>query len=191
MRKDINNIIKGIIEEQKYFNLLIENHIRLDNIFSDRTINENANDVINLIKNNDWEFENPIRFKEAVSKSKHKEMLTMYSVNELSNMKLFKLKGYDIGYALKLKDGKYSEIVSVFNNEPNIKGIGDELLLSAIKNGGCYLDHYDGYLSNLYQSLGFIEYDRYKFDPNYDIDGSFVKKYGKSDVIFRKHINCK
>jgi hypothetical protein len=65
------------------------------------------------------------------------------------------------------------------------------LVKSAINNGGCYLDHFDGYLSNIYQPLGFVEYDRYKFDPQYDKDGLFRKKYGEADVIFRKHKNCK
>jgi len=118
------------------------------------------------------------------------EMLTSYSIPELEEMKLFKLKNYDIGYALKKKDGEFSEIVSVFNNEPNVKGIGDDLMKSSIKNGGCYLDHFDGFLSKLYEKLGFVEYDRYEFDPQYDEGGKFEKKYGKSDVIFRKHKDC-
>jgi len=32
---------------------------------------------------------------------------------------------------------------------------------------------------------------RDKFDTQYDQDGSFRNKYGESDVIYRKHINCK
>lgn len=47
-------------------------------------------------------------------------MLSNYSTSEFSRMKLFKLNNFDIGYALKEKDGGYSEIVAVFNNEPDI-----------------------------------------------------------------------
>jgi hypothetical protein len=106
-------------------------------------------------------------------------------------MKLFKLDGYNIGYALKKKDGKYSEIVAVHNNEPDVKQIGKELVLSAVKNGGCYLDHFDGMLSNLYSSIGFEEYSRDEFDPQYDTGGEFQKKYGKQDIIYRVHRSCK
>lgn len=126
-----------------------------------------------------------------MEKSKHKEMLTPYSTNELSKMKLYKLNGYNIGFALKKRDGGYKEIVAVHNNEPEIKNVGKELMKAAIKYGGCYLDHFDGHLSAFYDSLGFEEYDRDKFDAQYDQDGSFRNKYGESDVIYRKLKNCK
>ena len=138
------------------------------------------------IERNNWESPNPQAFRAALNKSKHQEMLTDYSPEELSQMKLFKLKGFDIGFALKEKDGKHQEIVAVFNNEPEIKGVGKPLINAAIRQGGRYLDHFDGYLSNLYQSLGFDEYQRDKFDPQYDPDGSFQDKYGQADVIYRK-----
>jgi len=32
---------------------------------------------------------------------------------------------------------------------------------------------------------------RDKFDAQYDQDGGFRNKYGESDVIYRKHKNCK
>jgi hypothetical protein len=148
-------------------------------------------DVLNKIKDNDYEKQNPLSYYNAINKSKHKGMLTDYSVNDFSKMKLFKLNGYNIGFALKKKDGRYSEIVAVFNNEPEVGGIGKDLMKSAIANGGCYLDHFDGFLSNLYEPLGFVEYDRIPFDPQYDEDGSFQSKYGKADVIFRAHKSCK
>jgi hypothetical protein len=179
----------------KHFNSIKENHCRFTNIFKEYVLKENYEKkktlVLNAIKNNDWEKESASNFKKALNKSKHKEMLTDYSVTEFNDMKLFKLNGFDIGYALKKKNGDYSEIVAVFNNEDDVKGIGEQLIQSAVDNGGCYLDHFDGYLSNLYQTMGFDEYDRYKFDPQYDVDGSFRKKYGEADVIFRKHKKCR
>lgn len=64
-------------------------------------------------------------------------MLTDYSIDELKKMKLFKLKNYDIGYALKKSHtGNYDEIVSVFNNEDGVKNIGMDLIMSAVKMGG-------------------------------------------------------
>jgi len=162
----------------------------LDEDNDDFEIDDIKEDVISKIKNNEFS-DDPQEFYDAINRSeKHKEMLSEYSVDDFAEMKLFKLDGYDIGYALKKSsDGGYNEIVSVFNNS-DVKGIGIELMKSAISNGGCYLDHYDGFLSDFYSSLGFEEYDRYEFDPQYDPDGKFEKKYGRQDIIFRKHKNC-
>lgn len=149
------------------------------------SINENSSDVLELIKNDEYE-NDPVKFKQSLDKSKRSEMLTDYSIRELNELKLFKVRGFNIGFALKKKNGKFSEIVAVHNNEPLIKGIGKELIKSAIKHGGVYLDHFDGFLSDFYEKLGFVEYDRDKFDPQYDEDGSFRKKYGEADIIYRK-----
>ena len=61
------------------------------------------------------------------------------------------------------------------------------MIKSAIKNGGKTLDHFSGYLDAFYQSLGFDEHGRDKFDAQYDQDGSFRKKYGEADVVYRTH----
>lgn len=53
-----------------------------------------------------------------------------------------------------------------------MKDIGKNLMKFASNDGGCYLDHYDGYLINSYQAMGFVEYDR----NNYDKEISFRKK---------------
>ena len=175
--------IRELAESNKYkskmaLHFLMEGFLSLDEGKSDEA-------VLDLIKNN--EFENDAKsFKKSLSKSKHSEMLTDYDEKELKKMKLFKLKGYNIGFALKKKDGKYNEIVAVHNNEPNVKGIGTDLMKAAIANGGEYLDHFDGFLTKFYQKLGFEEYARDKFDPQYDEDGSFRAKYGEADVIYRK-----
>lgn len=128
-------------------------------------------------------------FFESLNKSKHSNMLTHYTIPELSEMKLFKIPGLNIGYALKkFNNGDdYSEIVAVHNNEPDIKGIGNEVIQSAIRNGGKYLDHFDGFLSQFYQNNGFIEYKRDKYNPEYDPNGTFRKKYGEQDVIYRQY----
>lgn len=198
--KKVVEIVRQTLNENINGENLNKSRTLRDKMFSDLfsesdNINESnqekTNDVLEKIKNNDFEQQNATSFRSALMKSKHKEMLTDYSESELSKMKLFKLDGYDIGFALKYTDrNKHDEIVAVFNNEEDVKGIGKELVMSAVWNGGCFLDHYDGYLSNLYSGLGFVEYDRYKFDPQYDPDGKFRNKYGEADVIFRRHKNC-
>lgn len=129
----------------------------------------------------------PSEFKDSISKSKHKEMLSDYSLAELSQMKLYKVPGYNIGYVLKPLGNNEYDIVSVHNNEPDVKGIGEDLMLHAIKMGGTQLDHFDSdKLRDLYTKMGFEEYQRYEYDPQYDPDGSFANKYGKLDVVYRK-----
>jgi hypothetical protein len=175
--------IKQLLESYNYknkmtFHLMVEGLLSLD----EGKVNP---EVLELIQNNEFETDAKA-FQKSLNKSKHAEMLTDYDVKDLKKMKLFKVKGYNIGFALKKKDGKHQEIVAVHNNEPTVKGIGKDLMKSAIANGGVYLDHFSGYLDNFYSSLGFVEYDRDKFDPQYDEDGSFRAKYGEADVVYRK-----
>jgi hypothetical protein len=177
------NILKIIKEE-------IENHLFSESLNEyDEQLSQR---VLAMIKNEQWEEKNPQSFHDSLMLSKHKEMLTVYSPSELSSMKLFKLANLNIGYALKTNDKKsFGEIVAVHNNEPDVKGIGEALMLSAVKNGGCFLDHFDSNkLTSLYNSTGFEEIDRDVYNPQYDQDGSFAAKYGKLDVIYRKHRSC-
>ncbi|MDA3778831.1 MAG: hypothetical protein PF487_01125 [Bacteroidales bacterium] len=191
----INEEINTFYNKRKH-NLRLSEHLRLEQIFNS-DINENEMDinekenVLNLIKNNQWEKPNSQRFFESLKNSKHSMMLTDYSTTELSKMKLFKLNDYNIGFALKQFENKgYSEIVAVHNNEPDIKNIGHELIQAVISNGGCYLDHFDGFLSDLYGNMGFKEYKREPYNPKYDPKGEFKSRYGEKDVIYRKHIGC-
>ena len=192
----LKEILTQVIAEQAKYQSLIFNHGLQESLFRN-SLNEEADtdkreDVLQKISNGDWEKpQNPKSFKDSMDISKHKEMLTAYSTGELAQMKLYKLNGYNIGFALKKKNGRYKEIVAVHNNESDVKNVGKELMKAAIKNGGCYLDHFSGYLSSFYDSLGFEEIDRDKFDAQYDQDGSFRNKYGEADVIYRKHKNCK
>ena len=190
--KLIENEITSFVSKRN-FKLKESQHSRSLSLFHqliDEEDSSNKNEVISLIKNNEWEKPDSRRFYESLKKSKHSAMLTDYTPQELSMMKLFKLKGYDIGYALKKFDNKgFKEIVAVYNNS-GIPGIGQVLLQSAINNGGCYLDHFDGMLSQLYGGMSFIEYNRDKFDPQYDPNNAFRSRYGAQDVIYRVHKNC-
>ena len=169
-----------------YHEHLIKTFSDGDSEISEDNESDEKNIVIEKIKNNDF-ISDPEAFLDSIKKSSRKEMLTDYTIEDLENMKTYKLDGYDIGYALKQDDeGNYNEIVSVFNNS-GIKGIGDDLIQSAIRNGGRYLDHYDGFLSGFYSKHGFEEYKRDKFDPQYDPTGEFRAKYGPSDIIYRKY----
>jgi hypothetical protein len=128
-----------------YYEHLIKTFSDGDSEISEDNESDEKNIVIEKIKDNDFT-NDPETFLESLQKSSRKEMLTDYTIDDLKDMMTYKLNGYDIGYALKQDDkGNFNEIVSVFNNS-GIKGVGDDLIQSAIRNGGRYLDHFDGFL---------------------------------------------
>lgn len=172
---------KRIFEHENQINLFDETLVEGDNEKRDIVLKALSDNVLETT---------PEEFYGSLSKSKHPNMLTPYTIGELSNMKLFKVPNLNIGYALKDFENKgFSELVAVHNNEPDITNIGRELIKSAVRNGACYLDHFSGYLDSLYEPLGFVEYKRDSYNPIYDKDGSFADKYGKQDVVYRKHKN--
>ena len=145
-----------------------------------------------MLNNGKFYATSPEEFRTSVMKSNHIKMLTDYSTNDLSKMKLYKLPNVDIGYALKdFEDPngnvhKNGEVVSVHNNCPVIGGIGEELMQSAMAHGAMALDHFDiSPLSEIYPRMGFKEYQRFPYDSQYDPDGSFKDQYGAVDVVYR------
>lgn len=171
----------------KYSLSLLEMFEKTPKMFED----SDYDDVIYKIRNNFWD-DDAQDFLDSILKSKHPEMLTVYSLEDLNKMILFKVPGFDIGYALsKFQKFGFTNIVSVHNNS-NVSGIGKEIMASAIREGGKYLDHFDvPTLTNLYSAMGFVEYYRKPFDPKYDELGFFRKKYGEADVVYRKLKNAK
>ena len=160
---------------------------------------EKSAEALKKIKAGEWERSDASTFHASLTcdglepdlcTNKHPEMTAGYGTADLAKMDLYKVEGMNIGFALKDKDGRKQEIVVVHNNEPGVGGIGKLLMATAISNGGCFLDHYStGTLNNLYASLGFEEYERWDFDPQY-VSAEFVKKYGETDVILRKLKSC-
>ena len=129
-----------------------------------------------------WEKNNYEDFLASRSGSDFNMFFTPYIVRDLAvhGFETFKLKGYDIGFALvPIEGGK--DIVSVFNNEPEIKYIIDDLLEYAISKGGTNLDH-----SDMYSKNGFVEIGRSKWDDKYMNKGWDKEKWGTPDVVFRK-----
>jgi hypothetical protein len=100
-------------------------------------------------------------FFEALKVNKKNFFLTPYSKKELENMFLFKVRDLDAGFAIKETEDRFGEptrdIVAVHNNS-DVKRIGPKMVLDAIKKDGQTLDHFDGFLSGLYNDLGFGGY---------------------------------
>ena len=179
---------KGNFDEYLKKQRIFENELRYITYLAlkeDKVINETGNEdrekVVQLINNDQFEINNYDNFIKSLLKSKHLGFLTLYSMKEyIDDFTTYKVRGYDIGYAIK-SDG---DIVSVFNNS-NVRNISNELIQSAIRHGGRKLDHFDGFLSGLYDKLGFKEYHRDKWNNEYKPQ-NWSDKEGTPDVVYRR-----
>lgn len=125
-----------------------------------------SDDLGSLIKTDQWEQSNPQSFLASLNSGKRSEMLTPYSAGELSKMRLYKVQGFNAGFAVK-SDG---DIVAVHNNT-GVGGIGGELIKAAKRNGGVKLDHFDGFLTGFYERFGFKVASHEPFNDDYAPQG--------------------
>ena len=142
-----------------------------------------------MLNPKNWEVNNFKDFIASRDKSnKHSGFVTPYTEKEYreNNAKVYKLKGYDIGFALQPNQGD-TDIISVFNNDPRIGKCAPQMLQVARKLGGTTLDHFDTHLSDIYSQEGFVEYQRDKWNDMYAPKGWNYEKYGKPDVIYRRY----
>lgn len=182
-------MIKHYNKRQNIYEYAFDNSfIEDETLTEDKVDNEESQKVKEMILSNHYWIRNQYeQFLESLNRSTRKPFLSKYTAEELKNhnVQTYQLNGYHIGYALK-PDEDGVDIISVHNNEPNIKGVEDALIESAKANGGTKLDHYDGFLSDLYSKHGFEEYDRYKWDDQYADPNWDYERYGRPDVILRK-----
>lgn len=182
-------MIKHYNKRQNIYEYAFDNSfIEDETLTEDKVDNEESQKVKEMILSNHYWIRNQYeQFLESLNSSTRNPFLSKYTAEELKNhnVQTYQLNGYHIGYALK-PDEDGVDIISVHNNEPNIKGVGDALIESAKANGGTKLDHYDGFLSDLYSKHGFEEYDRYKWDDQYADPNWDYERYGRPDVILRK-----
>lgn len=170
------------------------NSILCDELLLEKSIDAELSENVKALINDEsaWEINEYDSFLESVSHSKRMEFLTKYTKEEFVrlNIQTFKLKGYNIGFALKPIDAegeKHCEIISLHNNEENIGNIGDTLLQFAIKKGGDVLNHYDGFLSELYERNGFNDiYLSIRFDDKYADPKWNYALYGRPMIISRR-----
>lgn len=156
---------------------------------------EDYTNISNLIKNGEFEVNKLDEFRKSLKSGDRGEFLTDYTDDEYGVMKTYKVKGYNVGFAIK-SDG---DIVSVHNNS-GIRGIGGDLIQAAIKLGGTKLDHFDGFLTGLYQKNGFkiVGHDSWNddyapldwkyepvdiFNPQTSIYATELKKYTDESQI--------
>lgn len=209
IKKIIVNEVKQYLAEKEQHRQLGERYrsAYYNSLFAEslQTLEEGDSEksalCLQRIKAGKWERATPQSFHKSLTchnqpedecKVRHPEMLTPYSPAELSKMKLFKVAGFDVGFALKRHTERpgFNELVAVHNNEPGVGGIGVELVAQAKRSGACYLDHFDvPILNGLYGDAGFKTYDTSPFNAKY-VGPGFVEKYGEADVLYRQIPGC-
>jgi len=149
MTKDNQFKIPSEVDSKKHYEILFFQQELMRNDFS-KSMNESQASVLQDINNDIWEETDPKSFMNSLYSSKRLQFLTPYDQDDFIKMKLYKVKNEFIGFAIK-NDG---DVVAVHNNS-SYGGLGSALMSATIRNGGTKLDHFDGFLTGLYQTNGF------------------------------------
>ena len=94
-----------------------------------------TNKVKQLIDtNSNWIVNDYPRFFNALKKTTRPEFFTPHTVQEFKDLGVttYLLNGYNIGYALMPEPDGNVSIISIFNNEKEVKGVVDNILQSAV-----------------------------------------------------------
>lgn len=147
------------------------------------------NKEISIFDINSWEVNNYAEFLKSAYSVDEKFLLTIYTEEELKkfNVKTFKLKGHNLGFALK-PDDIGLDIILFHNSDKSLSnsGVLRKVFQFAIFLGGNHFDYYETKkLKQFYKGIG-TEYERYKFDYQYTHDNFNVEKYGTPDVVLVK-----
>jgi hypothetical protein len=155
-----------IIQEATDLDFKYTDYVLLADALLDTSLKEadifNRQDVIDQIKAKDFDTR-PEAFKESLDyacKAVHGEYLSPRSLAALKQMKTFKVKDLNVGFALKRMKGtsEYSEIVAV-HNASQYSRLGMYLMATAEELGGKYLECFGEVLNGkLYTAFGFEVY---------------------------------
>ena len=104
---------------------------------------------------------------------------------DLAGKRLFVYNGGAMGFALE-PDGN---ITNVFKNTDltTEKGTGHEMLMKALAEGGNRLDFFNGFLTKLYTSHGFIPVAKTDFVDEFAPEGWNYERDGRPPVVFAVH----
>lgn len=188
MNKLLENVLERMKKEHIYEMCSITHMLDENERLYEANDDTERQRVVNMMKDEaNWIVNDYEGFLSSLTKSQFMSFLTPYTIDDLKtgNIETYKLKDYNIGFALK-HNGTDVDIISVHNNEPNIRNISNELLTKAKELGGNTLDHFEGKLSDIYQRNGFEEYDRWAWNDEYAPKAWDYDKYGRPDVVFRR-----
>jgi hypothetical protein len=160
-----------IFKEATQLDFIYADYVLLADALLDTSLKEadilDRQDVIDQIKAKDFDTR-PEAFKESLNiacKAMHGEYLSSRSLSSLRQMKTYRVRDLNVGFALSSMKGAsgHCEIVAVHNASRYYR-LGAYLLTSAVELGGKYLECFGDYLSGkLYAGFGF---EVYKTLPN-------------------------
>lgn len=166
-RKERDNLTiseEDIISHEKYFDNVSVYHINNPNLF---------HSFIN----------------DAYQTNSHRAFLCMdYSPDDYESMDKIVVNNGTAGVAVKPN----GDIVSVFKNDvlAEQEGIGkvnQTLMIESLKSGGDHLDCFDGFLPNMYGTVGFKPICKLKFNDEYAPTDWNFERDGRPDVVFMAH----
>ena len=180
-REEALELVPKDISDKKPKGKFISKLISEDLEYIDKTIKySEAQKKAMLPKDTSYDYFNPVDSKTFITtrnKNKRLQYMTAHDENKLSKARLFMLSDYDVGYGI-MPDG---EIFNSFNNS-KLRGAGALAKISAVMNGGTWLNNYDGFLTKFNESLGFKVTERKAWDEKQKPVG-WVEEDGKPDYI--------
>ena len=135
---------------------------------------------------------NPVAFRNSIqsaqSQNAHSAFVHVYDAKEYAGRKMFVVNAGCAG-CIVTPNG---DIESVFKNDTmalsdDVEKISTALLLTAVDNGGCKLDCFDGFLPTNYMKHGFIPVAKVRFNDEFAPDGWNFERDGRPDIIFFIH----
>jgi len=121
------------------------------------------------------------RAKTSPKVQRYLGFLSGYSLDDYRKMRTYLSTDEQTGYAITPEN----DLVSVFNASP-IRGAGAAAVEHALSQGAETLDAFEGFLTNLYTSKGFVEYKRVPFSEEMAPKEWDVSQFGKPDVVFMR-----
>ena len=167
--------------EQAFFDVIHADSILLSQALFGRIIEGEEDpvrriEILKSIQALDFDTE-PENFQKSLNKAikgTHGASLSKRKISSLKEMKVFKVKDIDAGFALCNREGKpnFSEIVAV-HNASNISNIGQALMIAAVFLCGKYLECAGEFLSKtLYKTAGF---ETYRETPNVSLSNGTIE----------------
>ena len=141
-------------------------------------VTEAGGDVVSTFPEVDEFYNSILAAKEA---SQFGAAVHVYDRSDYENTDLFLYDGGKAGFAIS----KTGAIISVFKHpDSSIDNAMPVLIQEAIRQGATHLDAFDGFLTEQYAKLGFVEVWRQPWDDQYTPEGWNKETMGTPDVVY-------
>ena len=121
----------------------------------------------------------------ANTASEYQPFLTLYSPRELAerNARTYLTDDHTAGYFVD-PDGQVGGVFATPDAQP---GVGKAMMVHAIQNGGTYLFHFDGFLTDYYARFGFRPFASLPWDQSQAPTNWNYERYGTPRVVWMRY----